>query len=105
MNLKLLQTKKICDLKNAKKFLVRITSQKISKEEALELYSDLIAPDIVELENAKGKGKNKRCKILEVLGNLKSVFTGVYLHYKDVPSESEESIAERAKLRRKKTKI
>ena len=85
------------DLKKAKRFLVRITTPKISKEEALELYSDLIAPDITELENTKGKGKNKRHKILEVLGNLKSAFTGVYLHYKDVPSESEESIAERAK--------
>ena len=89
--------KKTYDLKNAKRFLVRITTQRISKEEALELYSDLIAPDITVLENTKGKGKNKRHKILEVLGNLKSAFTGVYLHYKGVPSESEESIAERAK--------
>ena len=63
----------------------------------------MITPDITELENAKGKGKNKRCKILEVLGNLKSVFTGVYLHYKDAPSESEESISERAKLRRQRS--
>ena len=44
-----------------------------------------------------------RDKILEVLGNLKSVFTGAYLHYKDVPPESEESIAGRAKLRRQKS--
>ena len=41
--------------------------------------------DITKLENVKGKGKNKRHKILEVLENLKSVFTGTYLHYKDVP--------------------
>ena len=81
---------------------MRITTQKISEKEALERYSDLIAPDITELENAKGKGKNERHKILEVLENLKSVFTGVYLHCKDVPSESEESIVEREKLRRQR---
>ena len=90
-------------MKNAKKFLEKITIQKISEEDAKKLYSDLIAPDITELENAKGKGKNKRHKILEVLENLKSVFTGTYLHYKDVPSESEESIAERTKLRRQRS--
>ena len=63
----------------------------------------MIAPDITKLENIKGKGKNKRHKILEVLENLKSVFTGTYLHYKDVPSELEESIAERTKLRRQRS--
>ena len=82
---------------------MKITTQKISEKDAFKLYSDLRDPDITKLENAKGKGKNKRHKILEVLGNLKSVFTGVYLHYKDVPSESEESIAERAKLRRQRS--
>ena len=64
-------------MKNAKTFLVRITSQKISEKEAHELYSDLIAPNITGKENAKGKDKNKRRKVLEVLENLKSVFTGV----------------------------
>ena len=95
--------KKTYDLKNAKKFLVRIITQKISKEEVLKLYFNLIAPDKTELENAKGKGKNKTYKILEVLRNLKLVFTGAYLHYKDVPSESEESIVERAELRRQRS--
>ena len=91
------------DLKNAKKFLVRITTQKIGEIEVHELYYDLITPDIDRLKNAKGKGKNKRHKISEVLENLESVFTGTYLHYKDVPSESEESIAERTKLRRQRS--
>ena len=91
------------DLKNAKKFLVRITTQIIGEIEVHELYYDLITPDINRLKNAKGKGKNKRHKISEVLENLESVFTGTYLHYKDVPSESEESIAERTKLRRQRS--
>ena len=95
--------KKTYDLKNAKKVLVRITTQKIDEKEVRELYYDLITADINRLKNAKGKGKNKRHKILEVLENLQSVFTGTYLHYKDVPSESEESIAERTKLRRQRS--
>ena len=61
--------KKIYDLKNAIKFLVKITTQKISENEAFKLYSDLITPDITELENVKGKGKNKRYNILNVLKN------------------------------------
>ena len=51
--------KNVYDLKNAKKFLVKIITQKISKKEVLELYSDLITPDITELEKTKGKGKEK----------------------------------------------
>ena len=42
--------KKTCDLKNAKKFLMKITTQKISEKEAHELYSNLITPDIIELK-------------------------------------------------------
>ena len=42
--------KKTCDLKNAKKFLVKITTQKISEKEAHELYSNLITPDIIEFK-------------------------------------------------------
>ena len=52
------------------------------KKNAKELYSDLITPEITELENAKDKGKNN--KILEVLENLESVFTGAYFHYKNL---------------------
>ena len=91
--------KKAYDLKNAKKFLVKITTQKISEKEALKLYSDLIDPDITELEKSKSKGKDRRHNIISFLKNLESVFTGIYLNYSDKPTESEESIAERTKLR------
>ena len=40
---------------------------------------------------------------MNVLKNLESVFKGVYLNYFDKPSESEESIAERTKLRRQRS--
>ena len=82
--------KKTYDLKNAKKFLVKITTQKVSENEAHELYSDLITSDIIELEKTNGRDKNRRYNILNVLKNSESVFTGANCHYKDVPSESEE---------------
>ena len=91
--------KKACDLKNTKRFLVKITTQKISEKEALKLHSDLIYPDITELEKSKSKGKDRRHNMLSFLKNLESGFTGIYLNYSDKPSESEESIAERTKLR------
>ena len=78
------------DLKNAKKFLVKITAAKISEKEALELYSDFIIPEIAALEKSKGKSKDKRNNILNVL------------NYPDKPSESEESIAERTKLKKQR---
>ena len=42
--------KKAYDLKNAKSFLVKIITQKISGKDALKLYSDLITLDITPLE-------------------------------------------------------
>ena len=44
-------------------------------------------------------GEDRRNKILNVLINLESVFTGIYLNYSNKLSETEESIAERIKLR------
>ena len=87
--------KNVYNLNNAQKFLVDITTQTIIEKEAFELYSNLITPDINELKNAKSRSKTKRNKILDILENLESVFTGAYLHYNDVPSESEENIAKR----------
>ena len=93
-------------MKNAKKFLIKITTQKISEKEAKKLYSDLITPDINKLKNTKSKGKEKRKNILNVLENLESVFNGRYLHYKNEPSESElkseECNVKRTKLRRQR---
>ena len=54
------KTKEPDDKKNAKMFLVKITTQKISKKYALKLYSDLITSDITALEKSKSKGKDRR---------------------------------------------
>ena len=83
-------------MKNGRKFLVKITTQKISEKEALKLYSDLIILDIAALEKSKSKSKDL---------DLESVFIGVYLHYDNVSEPEskpnfEENIAERTKSRR-----
>ena len=78
-------------MKDAKNFLIKVTTQKISEKEALKLYSDLITPDIIELKNAKGRGKGKRNNILNILENLESVFSGNYLHYKNKFQSEKES--------------
>ena len=95
--------KKAYDLKNAKNLLVKITTKKISEKNAHELYSDLITPDITALEKSKSKGKDRRNSIVSVLKNLESAFISVYLNYSDKPSESEQSVAEKTKLRRQRT--
>ena len=94
--------KKTYDLKNVKNFLEKITIQKISEKDAKNLYSNLIDPDITMLKNAKSKDKNKINDILNALENLKSILTGVYLHYKDLPKETmfERSIAKRITLKK-----
>ena len=86
-------------MKNAKTFLLKITTQKINEKDALKLYSDLITLDITALEKSKSNGKDRRNNILNVLKTLESVFTGAYLNYSSKPSESGKSITERTKLR------
>ena len=63
----------------------------------------MVAPDITALEKSRSKGKDRRNNILNVLKNLDLVCTGVYVNYSDKPSESEESITERTKLRRQRS--
>ena len=79
---------KTYNLKNAKKFLVKITPQEISDNEALKLYSDLIIPDITTLEESTSRATNRRENILNVLKNLESLFISVYLHYDNVPKQN-----------------
>ena len=64
----------------------------------------MIKPDIDALMKLTSRGKDRRENILEILNKLEStVFDGVYIHYDKVSElETEESIAERNQLRRKK---
>ena len=80
---------------------MKVTTRKTTKSETKKLYNDLTQRDIDSLEREESDDIRKH-NILDILNNLGSVFTGAYLHYKDVSKETifERSIAERAKLRR-----
>ena len=93
-------------MKNAEKLLLEIITKKFSENEARELCNSFIKPDVDTLMKSTRRGKNKKVSTLNVLNNIESIFffffDGVYLDYSDKPSESEESIAERTKLRRQR---
>ena len=63
----------------------------------------MIQKDTDELENRKINIPEKY-NILDILNNVGSIFTGVYLHYKDVSKKTifERSIEERIKSRRER---
>ena len=64
-----------------------IITRKISKSEARKLYSKLIKIDIDVLERNKSNDAKKH-NILKILNNVRAIFTGAYLHYKDKPKET-----------------
>lgn len=64
----------------------------------------MIKPDVDILKNATSKrGKGERNDILTILNNIElGLFEGFSYHYSDKPSQAEESITDRTKLRRQK---
>ena len=58
------------DLKNAAKFLLEIITHKINNDHKLKLYNKLIKEDIDPLKIGKGKGKDKRHNILNIVNNI-----------------------------------
>ena len=82
---------------------MEVTTRKISKKEAKELYNELIQKDVDALTKEKSNDTRKY-NTLNILHNVVSIFTGTYLHYKYVPKETmfERSIAERIKLRKER---
>ena len=91
------------DLKSAEQFLLKIVTKKVSENEAHKMYKNLIKPKVDKLASAKGRGKDKRDNILNILENIESsIFDGYYYHYFDnlKSKTTEKSIAERTKLRR-----
>ena len=53
--------------------MLEVTTRKTSKNEAYELYNDLIKGDIAALTKAKSRGKDKRENILRIPQNLELV--------------------------------
>ena len=83
------------------------TTRKTTKSETKELYKELIQKDTDALEREKSDESNKidnvrKFNILNILDNVGSIFTGTYLHYKNLLKETmfARSIAEKTKLRR-----
>ena len=72
--------------KKKKKKGLEVTARKTTKSEAKELYKELIQKDIDALEIEKSNNTKKH-KILKILNNLGTIFTGTYLHHKDVPKK------------------
>ena len=70
------------------------------------MYKELIWKDIDALKREKSNGI-KKYNILDILENTYTIFTGTYLHYKDVSEETkfERSITDRVKWRRQKMDI
>ena len=88
-------------MENSKKFWSGVTTREITENEAKELYNELIQKYVNALEKSKSN-KPEKHNILNILENIGTIFTGVYLYYKDVPKETifERSIAERIKSRK-----
>ena len=86
-------------MKNANKFWTEVTTRKITERETKKLYNELIQKDINALKKEKSDDIRKY-NVLNILNNVGSIFTGTYLHYRDIPKETmfERSIAERIKL-------
>ena len=68
-----------------------------------ELHNELIQKEIDALTKEKSNGTRKH-NILNNLENVGTIFTALYLHYKDVSKETllERNIAERIKLRKER---
>ena len=81
-----------------------VTTRKISKNDAKNLYKELIQKNIHALEGEKSNNV-KKYNILNILKNVGTIFDEGYLHYKGVPKETifERTIVERSKLRKEKT--
>ena len=88
---------------------MEVTIRETTKSEAKKLYKELIQKYIDALKREKNdepKGENidniRKHSVSSILNNVASIFTGDYLHYKNVPKETifERTTAERTKLRR-----
>ena len=84
------------------KILDGSNSTETTKSEAKKWHNKLTWKDIDALEREKNDESNKiggirKNNMLNILKNITSIFTGAYLHYKNVPKETifERSIAEK----------
>ena len=100
---KIIINKRTYDLKNAKTFWTEDLNVKPLKVRQKNCITNWYKKTLIYWKEKKGN-RFEKYNILNVLNNLGSIFTGVYLHYKNVAKETmfERSIAERIKLRRER---
>ena len=67
------------------------------------MYNEFIQKDIDSLKREKSK-RFEKYNFLNIFNNVGSIFTGVYLQYKNVPKQTmfERGIAERIKMKSKR---
>ena len=91
---KIIINRRTYDWKNAKKFWMEVNTCKATKSEAEKMYNKLIQKDVDALDREKIDAKweeiesIRKYNILNILKNIGSIFTGSYLHYKNVPKET-----------------
>ena len=66
---------------------MKVTTRTITKRKTKLLYHKLIQKDVDAIERGKSDDIRKH-NILDILNNVGSIFTGAYLHYKDVPKKN-----------------
>ena len=73
---------------------MEVNTCKTTKSEAEKMYNKLIQKDVDALDREKIDAKweeiesIRKYNILNILKNIGSIFTGSYLHYKNVPKET-----------------
>ena len=85
-NFKIIINERSYDWKNVKKNWMEVTKCKISKTEAKELYNEMIQKYIDTLTKEKSNDI-RNYNIFDILNNEDSIFTGLCLHYKNMPKE------------------
>ena len=70
------------------------------------MYKELIQKDFDTLKREKSNSTKKN-KILKLFENINAIFTGTYLHYRELFKQTkfERSIADRVKLRKQELDI
>ena len=66
---------------------MEVTTRTITRRKEKLLYHELIQKDVDAIERGKSDDIRKH-NILDILNNVGSIFTGAYLHYKDVPKNN-----------------
>ena len=72
-----------------KNLCTKVTTSKISRNKVKKkMYKKLIQKDLDAQEREK-RNSIKKHNILKILENIGAIFTGAYLHYREVPKKQQ----------------